>query len=100
MKDSDWEILAELYKNPNLTKVAGILSMTQPSISKRLKVMEKEYGTEIVSRTGPGLSLRGKESICEESADVSGVSKGNEGRDWTNAGREAGASGRISIHLQ
>lgn len=57
MKDSDWEILAELYKNPNLTKVAGILSMTQPSISKRLKVMEKEYGTEIVSRSRTGLEL-------------------------------------------
>lgn len=57
MKDSDWEILAQLYINPNLTKVAGVLAMTQPSISKRLKVMEKEYGTEIVSRTRTGLVL-------------------------------------------
>ncbi len=25
MKDSDWEILYELYKNPNMTKVANLL---------------------------------------------------------------------------
>ena len=25
MKDFDWELLHELYKNPNLTKVANVL---------------------------------------------------------------------------
>lgn len=28
MKDSDWEILYELHKNPNMTKVANLLYMT------------------------------------------------------------------------
>ena len=37
MKDSDWEILYELYKNPNMTKVANLLYITQPSLTKRLQ---------------------------------------------------------------
>ena len=40
MKDSDWEILHELYLNPNLTRVANQLYMTQPSLTKRLQHME------------------------------------------------------------
>ena len=43
MKDSDWEILYALYKKPNITKVANMLFMTQPSLTKRLQQMEKEY---------------------------------------------------------
>lgn len=35
MKDSDWEILYELYKNPNMTKVANLLYMTQPSLTEK-----------------------------------------------------------------
>ena len=41
MKDSDWEILYALYKKPNITKVANMLYMTQPSLTKRLQQMEK-----------------------------------------------------------
>lgn len=41
MKDSDWLILSELYKNPNLTKVAGLLYTTQPSLTKRIRTSRK-----------------------------------------------------------
>ena len=37
MKDSDWEILYELHRNPNMTKVANLLYITQPSLTKRLQ---------------------------------------------------------------
>lgn len=37
MKDTDWEIIYELYKTPNITKVANRLYMKQPSLTKRLK---------------------------------------------------------------
>ena len=47
MKDSDWEILYALYKKPNITKVANMLYMTQPSLTKRLQQMEKEFDVEI-----------------------------------------------------
>ena len=57
MKDSDWEILHELYKNPNMTKVANLLYMTQPSLTKRLQHMEAEFQVDIVNRTPKGLEF-------------------------------------------
>ena len=57
MKDSDWEILYELYKNPNMTKVANLLYMTQPSLTKRLQHMELEFQVTIVNRTPKGLEF-------------------------------------------
>ncbi|MBU5481689.1 LysR family transcriptional regulator [Blautia sp. MSJ-19] len=57
MKDSDWEILYELYKNPNMTKVANLLYMTQPSLTKRLQHMESEFQVTIVNRTPKGLEF-------------------------------------------
>lgn len=57
MKDTDWKILAELHRNPNLTKVADLLYMTQPSLTKRLHNMEDEFSVEIVRRTPKGLEF-------------------------------------------
>lgn len=57
MKDSDWEILYELYKNPNMTKVANLLYMTQPSLTKRLQHIESEFQVPIVNRTPKGLEF-------------------------------------------
>ncbi len=57
MKDSDWEILYELYKNPNMTKVANMLYITQPSLTKRLQHMEAEFQVAIVNRTPKGLEF-------------------------------------------
>ncbi len=57
MKDSDWQILNELYKTPNMTKVANLLYISQPSLSKRLQSMEEEFHVEIVKRTTKGLEF-------------------------------------------
>lgn len=57
MKDSDWQILYELYKTPNMTKVANLLYISQPSLSKRLQSMEEEFHVEIVKRTAKGLEF-------------------------------------------
>ena len=54
MRDTDWQILQALYKNPNMTKVANSFYMTQPSLTKRLKQMEEEFGVTIVNRTPKG----------------------------------------------
>lgn len=69
MKDSDWEILAALYKNPNITKVANTLFMTQPSLSKRLQHMEEEFGTQIVERLPKGLLLTPEGEYLGKQAD-------------------------------
>ncbi len=55
MRSSDWEILNELHRTPNLTKVAAMLFTTQPNITKRLQHMETEFGVTIVERTPGGL---------------------------------------------
>lgn len=57
MKDTDWEIIRELYKNPNLTKVANLLYITQPSLTKRLQHIEEEFQVTIVNRTPKGLTF-------------------------------------------
>ena len=57
MKDSDWTILHELYQTPNLTRAAERLYMTQPSLTKRLRHMEEEFGVTLVDRTPKGLTF-------------------------------------------
>ena len=57
MKDSDWKILSELYKTPNITKVANRLYITQPSLTKRLQCMEEEFKIKIVERTSKGVEF-------------------------------------------
>lgn len=57
MKDSDWRILYELHKTSNLTKTANLLFMTQPTLTKRLKQIETEWGCTIVDRTPRGLTF-------------------------------------------
>lgn len=55
MKDTDWEILYELYQNKNITKVAALMYMTQPSITKRIKQIEAEFGAKVIDRTPHGI---------------------------------------------
>ena len=57
MKDSDWEILYELKKNLNMTKVANLLYITQPSLTKRLQAMEAEFQVPILNRSGKALTF-------------------------------------------
>ena len=68
MKDSDWEILYELYKNPNMTKVANLLYITQPSLTKRLQHMESEFQVTIVNRTPKGLEFTKEGEFLGEQA--------------------------------
>lgn len=68
MKDTDWEILYELYKNPNMTKVANLLYITQPSLTKRLQHMEDEFQIDIVNRTPKGLEFTQEGKYLAEQA--------------------------------
>lgn len=70
MKDSDWLILSELYKNPNITKVADLLYTTQPSLTKRLQHMEAEFGVTIVNRLPKGLSFTPEGAYLGRQADI------------------------------
>ena len=58
MRDTDWEILNILYKLPNITKVANLLYMTQPSLTKRIRNIEQEFHVKIFTRTnGRGIKF-------------------------------------------
>ena len=70
MKDSDWLILSELYKNPNMTKVADLLHITQPSMTKRLQHIEEEFGVTIVNRTSRGLIFTPEGEYLGRQADI------------------------------
>jgi DNA-binding transcriptional LysR family regulator len=70
MKDSDWEFLYELYKNPNMSKVASLLYVTQPSLTKRLQYMESEFQVAIVNRTPKGLEFTPEGEYLAERAKL------------------------------
>ena len=57
MKDSDWNIIYELYKTKNITKAANNLFLTQPTLTKRLQQIEEELGTQLVNRTPRGITI-------------------------------------------
>lgn len=55
MKDSDWRIIYELYQNPSITKIAGMMFKSQSAITKRLQLMEMELDCKIVERSPQGV---------------------------------------------
>ena len=91
MRDTDWQILQALYKNPNMTKVANSFYMTQPSLTKRLKQMEEEFGVTIVRGTLP----------CRSGGAVSGVYEGDDGDAGGNAEEHGGDDrDRFFLYIQ
>lgn len=70
MRDSDWEILDELYRNPNMSRAATALYMSQPSLTKRLQRMEAELGVQIADRTPHGLEFTEEgHYLCKRAAE-------------------------------
>ncbi len=57
MRDTDWQILYELNDTQNITKAAEHLYITQPALTKRLKVIEDEFGIKIVKRSTKGVEF-------------------------------------------
>ncbi len=57
MDDFDWKIVITLAKVRSLSQASRELYITQPALSKRLKLIEREIGVQIVSRTARGISL-------------------------------------------
>lgn len=57
MDDRDWLILNTLYDKRNITKAARSLFISQPALTKRLQLMEKEFGVTIVNRERRGVQF-------------------------------------------
>ena len=70
MKDSDWEILYELKKTPNLTKLANVLFTTQSALTKRIQHIEAELDVSIIERTKKGIIVTPEGNYLAEQAEI------------------------------
>ena len=68
MHDFDWTILRELYMMPNITKVAGRLYISQPSLTKRIQSIEDEFHVKILVRTTKGVQFTPEGELLVEKA--------------------------------
>ncbi|MGC9935180.1 LysR family transcriptional regulator [Priestia aryabhattai] len=57
MDTRDWLILSTLHKEKSITKAGQSLFIAQPTLTKRLKRIEKEFGVQIVNRTIKGVQF-------------------------------------------
>ena len=55
MDEKDFEILSVLSRTGNITRAAEQLYITQSALSKRIKLIEKELGTELFLRSRQGI---------------------------------------------
>lgn len=69
MDDRDWLILKVLYEKRNITKTAESLYITQPSLTKRIQQMEKEFKFTIVERGSKGVQFTPQGEFLAKSAD-------------------------------
>ena len=57
MNEKDWKILSLLKEELNISKVARQLYFTQPALSARIKLIEKEFGCKIIERHRTGITF-------------------------------------------
>ena len=55
MQMSDWNLIRTLYSCRNLTRAAELLYLSQPTVTKRLQAIEKEFGVTIAERGHRGI---------------------------------------------
>lgn len=57
MNNKDWIIFKTIAEEKNITKAAERLYISQPALTYRLKMIEKEMGTSLLTRTSGGVIL-------------------------------------------
>lgn len=69
MNDRDWLILQILFKHKNITRTAQELFISQPSLTKLLRQIEKELDVTIVQRGRRGVHFTPQGEYLAKSAD-------------------------------
>ncbi|RBW68595.1 LysR family transcriptional regulator [Bacillus taeanensis] len=69
MDERDWKILKVLYEKKNITKTAQSLYISQPSLTKRIQQIEKEYDQAIISRGTKGVQFTPQGEYLVKCAD-------------------------------
>lgn len=57
MRDYDWKIIVTLNKTHNITKTAELLFISQPTLTKRIQMIENELGIPLLVRSRRGSEL-------------------------------------------
>ncbi len=57
MNEKDWHLLTSLYEERNITKTAKKLYISQPSLTYRIKQLEKEFGISFFHRGNKGITF-------------------------------------------
>ena len=57
MNDQDYRLLLDLYEIRNITRVAHLHYMSQPAMTKRIRRIEEELGSELILRSQKGITF-------------------------------------------
>ena len=57
MNDHDWRLMQALAEERSITRAAERLFISQPAITYRLRMLEREFGTSLAVRTPAGIIL-------------------------------------------
>lgn len=68
MNLTDWQILQSLSETHNMTKSAHQLFLSQPTLTKRLKNLEKEFGRPLIIRHAQGISFTAEGNFLVQKA--------------------------------
>lgn len=69
MNERDWLILKVLYEKKNITKTAESLYLSQPSLTKRIQQIEKEYERPLLHRGAKGVQFTPEGEYLARCAD-------------------------------
>ncbi|WP_068672425.1 LysR family transcriptional regulator [Oceanobacillus sp. Castelsardo] len=71
MDDTDWKIIKTLYTNKNVTQTAEKFFISQPSLTKKVKKIEKEFHIKIYERKSRGIVFtREGEYLAQKAREI------------------------------
>ena len=56
MDEKDWLLLATLARSKSITRAAESIYISQPAVTKRVKLLENEFQVKILIRSNEGMS--------------------------------------------
>ena len=88
MRDFDWQILVTLHKTHNISKTAELLYVSQPTLTKRIQVIEDELGIPLIvrSRKGSVFTAEGERIAQKAESIVAAIQEIKEDVDKRNKG--------------
>ena len=69
MDENDWKLISVLYRTKSISQAASLLFTTQPTLSKKLKQIEKDFNVQLVVRTSKGVIFTPEGKYLAEEAE-------------------------------